>query len=151
MNFGNSLVKKKKSVPNDCLRKWTHISTNDNCLCKKRTVEHLRRHCKKLFTTEDASPKLQLTSLKQKSMLAESIIGKYSQRQKLAPYVYVSRISDANTKRNQVRKFIDNLDTEHFEKCLRLSKCTADRRLDRRRCSVKKSKKKCYSSRSQAG
>lgn len=44
-------------------------------------------------------------------MLAKRIIGEFCERQKIAPNVYVSCISDViKAKRNKVSKFIGDLD-----------------------------------------
>lgn len=79
--------------------------------CLKVTEEVLSKQNKKLFTTVETSSKSLLISVRQHTMLAKRIIGEFCERQKIAPNVYVSCISDViKAKRNKVSKFIGDLD-----------------------------------------
>lgn len=90
--------------------------------CLKGIVEVLNRQYEKSFTTVAASSPSLLTSVREHTMLAESIIGDFCERKKITHNAYVSSISDViKAKQNQVRKFIDDLDAEQFKKYLRMA------------------------------
>lgn len=102
--------------------------------CLKGTVEVLNRQYEKSFTTVEASSVSVLTSARQHTMLAESIIGEFCEKKKHAPNAYVSSISDIiKAKRNKVKEFIDELDADQFQKYLKLALYCSRKKIEGRK------------------
>lgn len=90
-------------------------------VCLKVTVEFLSKQYHKSFDTVEASSQSLLTSVRQHTMSAESIISEFCERRNLAPNDYISSISDIiKAERNKNREFID-LNTKQLTDYLKLA------------------------------